>query len=55
MNMITKVASDGEAKPLHVKIANRPTWQRAAIFGTPEQFAEAFSQAIVITPRKLHA
>ena len=35
MNMITKVASDGEAKPLHVKIANRPTWQRAAIFGTP--------------------
>ena len=27
----------------------------AAIFGTPEGFAEAFSEAIVITPRKLHA
>lgn len=26
-----------------------------AIFGTPEQFAEAFSEAIVITPTKLHA
>jgi PPOX class probable F420-dependent enzyme len=26
-----------------------------AIFGTPERFAEAFSEAIVITPRKLHA
>jgi PPOX class probable F420-dependent enzyme len=27
----------------------------AAIFGTPEQFAETFSEAIVITPRRLHA
>jgi PPOX class probable F420-dependent enzyme len=27
----------------------------AAIFGTPERFAEAFSEAIVITPRRLHA
>ena len=27
----------------------------AAIFGTPEQFAGAFSEAIVITPRRLHA
>ncbi len=26
-----------------------------AIFGTPERLAEAFSQAIVVTPRKLHA
>ena len=26
-----------------------------AIFGTPERFAEAFSEAIVITPRKLDA
>jgi PPOX class probable F420-dependent enzyme len=26
-----------------------------AIFGTPEGFAAAFSEAIVITPRKLHA
>jgi PPOX class probable F420-dependent enzyme len=26
-----------------------------AIFGTVENFAEAFSEAIVITPRKLHA
>ena len=26
-----------------------------AIFGTVEQFAAAFSEAIVITPRKLHA
>ena len=26
-----------------------------AIFGTPERFAEAFSEAIVITPRKFHA
>jgi PPOX class probable F420-dependent enzyme len=25
-----------------------------AIFGTPERFAEAFSEAIVITPSKLH-
>ena len=35
MNMITKVASDGDAKPLHVKIANRPAWRRAAMYGTP--------------------
>jgi PPOX class probable F420-dependent enzyme len=27
----------------------------AAIFGTPEQFAAAFSEAIVITPSRLHA
>lgn len=26
-----------------------------AIFGTPEQFAEAFSEAILITPSRLHA
>jgi PPOX class probable F420-dependent enzyme len=26
-----------------------------AIFGTPEQFSEAFSEAIVITPSRLHA
>ena len=26
-----------------------------AIFGTPERFAEAFSETIVITPRRLHA
>ena len=26
-----------------------------AIFGTVERFAEAFSEAVVITPRKLHA
>jgi PPOX class probable F420-dependent enzyme len=26
-----------------------------AIFGTPEQFAEAFSEAIVITPSRIHA
>ena len=26
-----------------------------AIFGTPEQFGEAFSEAIVITPTRLHA
>jgi len=27
----------------------------AAIFGTPEQFAHTFSEAIVITPTRLHA
>jgi PPOX class probable F420-dependent enzyme len=27
----------------------------AAIFGTPEQFADRFSEAVVITPTKLHA
>jgi PPOX class probable F420-dependent enzyme len=27
----------------------------AAIFGTPEQFARSFSEAIVITPTRLHA
>ena len=26
-----------------------------AIFGTPERFAEGFSEAIVITPSRLHA
>lgn len=35
MNMITKVASDGEAKPIDVKIADRSRWRRAAIYGTP--------------------
>jgi PPOX class probable F420-dependent enzyme len=27
----------------------------AAIFGTPERFAEQFSEAVVITPTRLHA
>jgi PPOX class probable F420-dependent enzyme len=27
----------------------------AAMFGTPERFAELFSEAVVITPTKLHA
>ena len=27
----------------------------AAIFGTPERFAELFSEAVVITPARLHA
>ena len=27
----------------------------AAIFGTPEQFARSFSEAIVVTPTRLHA
>jgi multidrug efflux system membrane fusion protein len=35
MNMISKVAADGDARTLRVSIANRPLWQRAAIFGTP--------------------
>jgi len=35
MNMITKVAADGEAQTIRVKIKDRPMWQRAAIFGTP--------------------
>ena len=35
MNMISKVPADGEAQRLRVKIADRPRWQRAAIYGTP--------------------
>ncbi|HKH29386.1 MAG TPA: efflux RND transporter periplasmic adaptor subunit, partial [Sphingomicrobium sp.] len=35
MNMISKVPVDGEAQRLRVKIADRPRWQRAAIYGTP--------------------
>ena len=35
MNMISKVAADGEAQRLRVKIADRPRWQRIAIYGTP--------------------
>jgi PPOX class probable F420-dependent enzyme len=27
----------------------------AAIFGTPEQFADRFTEAVVVTPTKLHA
>ena len=33
MNMISKVAVDGEAQRLRLKIAERPRWQRAAISG----------------------
>ena len=35
MNMISKVPVDGKAQRLRVKIADRPRWQRAAIYGTP--------------------
>ena len=35
MNMISKVPADGEAQRLRVNIADRPRWQRAAIYGTP--------------------
>ena len=36
MNMISNVAAEsGELKALREKIAQRPVWQRAAIFGTP--------------------
>ena len=35
MNMISKVAPDGEAQRLRVKFRDRPLWQRAAIAGTP--------------------
>jgi PPOX class probable F420-dependent enzyme len=35
--------------------AAKYTERIAAIFGTVEQFAEAFSEAIVITPTRLHA
>jgi PPOX class probable F420-dependent enzyme len=35
--------------------AAKYTERIGAIFGTVERFAEAFSEAIVITPRRLHA
>ena len=35
MNMISKVAPDGEAQRLRVNFRDRPLWQRAAIAGTP--------------------
>jgi RND family efflux transporter MFP subunit len=35
MNMITKVAADGAAETLRVKIGRRPLWQRAAIVAAP--------------------
>jgi PPOX class probable F420-dependent enzyme len=35
--------------------ASKYTERIGAIFGTAEQFAEAFSEAIVITPTRLHA
>ena len=36
MNMISQFsASDSEQQSLRAKIATRPTWQRAAIYGTP--------------------
>ena len=35
MNMITKVAADGELKALHHQFSKRPLWQRAAITATP--------------------
>jgi RND family efflux transporter MFP subunit len=35
MNMISKVAADGEAKRLRLKLTQRPLWQRTAIVGTP--------------------
>jgi len=35
MNMISKVAADGEAQRIRLKLAGRPRWQKAAIVGTP--------------------
>jgi len=36
MNMISQVsAADAERQTLRAKIAQRPSWQRAAIYGTP--------------------
>ena len=36
MNMISQFSAvDGEAQSLAARIAKRPTWQRAAIYGTP--------------------
>ena len=34
MNMITKVAADGDARTVAAKIKSRPLWQRAAIVDT---------------------
>jgi RND family efflux transporter MFP subunit len=35
MNMLSRVAVDGELKSLHSNFSRRPRWQRAAITGTP--------------------
>lgn len=35
MNMLTKVAADGELQALKAQFSNRPLWQRASLVGTP--------------------
>lgn len=35
MNMISKVAADGEASRVRIKLGERPRWQKAALAGTP--------------------
>ena len=52
----TAVRADGQPPADHVpEYVAKYTERIGAIFGTAEQFAAAFSEAIVITPRKLHA
>jgi RND family efflux transporter MFP subunit len=35
MNMLTKVAADGDFKTVRVQFSKRPLWQRAAVVGSP--------------------
>src|SRR3954447_8711681 len=52
----TAVAAPDELRADQVpQYVAKYTERIGAIFGTAERFAQAFSEAIVITPRKLHA
>jgi PPOX class probable F420-dependent enzyme len=58
---VIRIVGTAVRAPQHARADQVPAYAAkyteriGAIFGTVEQFAEAFSEAIVITPTKLHA
>jgi PPOX class probable F420-dependent enzyme len=51
---VAKVAGDEPAAHHQPAYLAKYTERMAALFGTPERFAELFSAALVITPTRLH-
>ena len=54
MEGTAKVAPDEAAANQHPAYLAKYTERIAALFDTPERFAELFSTPVIITPAKLH-
>ncbi|WP_170309073.1 TIGR03667 family PPOX class F420-dependent oxidoreductase [Pseudonocardia hierapolitana] len=54
MEGIARVVDNEPAADRHPGYLAKYTERIAALFGTPERFAELFSTAVVVTPTKLH-